>query len=505
MSARAAGQTRKTKAKPDRAAAGKKASAKQSTKPPAPKAAAAVPGRRAYRVGRVCVFAIPIFAVLVGLGQFSLGRFATRPAEYAHYLATGRYSWLGIATTFGVGFFGIISIIGLTLVLRRGGGRWFAISGAIAGLLGAAAMLVALGTLVVRAPRVSRTLLHGQLADVVFNAHTRGAGTATIVLVGAGLLTIGWILLGLAVFLTVGLSQGDGGMLALSAPLVYLGGFFGSTLPTIGAFLLGAAGLGIAAAAGRLGAARGRLTPSVRVGDRAPVSSFAAFADDPDGFTDDEFARLSDEQIAAIYGGLVTVDASGEEVYAGDDADSSELAGVGSGRSDARAGGQEHGRGRCPSRRPRRSGRGFEPVAARHSDGMAGDSDRSERRGTQHERRLTGGHTGPGCGRRQNGARQRAERYLGPTIDRFVQPGHVAERLEPARRQDHRSAGRQGGQREATVGRGPHQQLARRRFPVAAVDAGEQIPPGEAGRAEAADLIAAALPPVGHNDRRAGT
>ncbi len=311
MSARAAGQAHATKTAPDRdASGGKKSGAKKSGdktsggKQSAGKRAVAEPktsthwSQRAYRIGRVGVFSLPVLAVLIGLGQFSRARFTANPTAYARYLATGRFTWIEIATTYALGAVGVIAIVSLTLLLAVSRSRWIAIAGGATALAGAVCMLIAVGTLVVRAPRVAGPLLRGRLDEVVINAQTRGSATAALVIVAAALLTIGWLLLGLAVFLTSGLSQGDGGLIGLSGPLVYFGGLFSTALPTIGAFMIGAAGLGIAGAAGRLGPVRGPLTsPARTTARRSPTSAFA-FTDDMEG---NELQGLDDEQIAAIY------------------------------------------------------------------------------------------------------------------------------------------------------------------------------------------------------------
>jgi len=207
--------------------------------------------RRTYRFGRYAVLAIPVFALIAGLLPRSRAAFSIDPAVYAHYLATGRWHPREVLATIGLAVTGVLSIVGLASLLFRGRARGFALSGLIAGLAGSAGMLASVGSTVIREDRLPHAVVvgHRQLA---FNADTIGAGSAFLVIGGALVLTLGWILLGVAVMRTSGMNRADGPLLMISTPLMFLGGLVVHVLPAMGSFLLLAAGLGIVVTAGRI-------------------------------------------------------------------------------------------------------------------------------------------------------------------------------------------------------------------------------------------------------------
>ena len=84
-----------------------------------------------------------------------------------------------------------------------------------------------------------------------------GAGRA-MALVGATGYTLGWLLSGWAVLHSGVFSYSDGWLLMFAAPMVGIAGMFVGMLQTLGAFLVLAAGIGVAWRAGRLVPAVGR-------------------------------------------------------------------------------------------------------------------------------------------------------------------------------------------------------------------------------------------------------
>ena len=252
--------------------------------------------RRAYQVGRVGVFAIPLLAIVAALGLRSSHAFSTNRAEYADFVAHRWTTPMSIAITTATGVFAVISLISLALLLLGTRGRWLGIAGSILGLAGAVMMMIEVGAVVIRAQGVAKQVLGGHLDRAVITAAAHGTKAAVLVFGGAALLTLGWILLGLAIMITIGLNKGDGGLLIVAAPLVFLGGFFLHTLPTMGAFLLGAAGLGILFTAGRIAPDRVHEIRVGRVPAPAPMSAFARFTDeDLEAFYRGEETSLDDE------------------------------------------------------------------------------------------------------------------------------------------------------------------------------------------------------------------
>jgi hypothetical protein len=84
-----------------------------------------------------------------------------------------------------------------------------------------------------------------------------GAGRA-LALVGASGYTVGWLLAGWAVLHSGVFSYSDGWLLMFAAPMIGIGGLLFGLLQTLGAFLVLAAGIGVAWRAGRLVPAVGR-------------------------------------------------------------------------------------------------------------------------------------------------------------------------------------------------------------------------------------------------------
>jgi hypothetical protein len=212
-------------------------------------------------VGRIGVLVVPVYAVLVGLVPRATGAFSADPATYHRYLAI-RYRPVEVAAGLGAGLCCVLSAIFLALLMLRGRGRRFGVAGLALALAGAAGTIALTGGVVVRAERLRTPLLHLDWARIDVNAHATSSGAAVLVVSAAAGLTLGWLLLGLGLLLTPGANKGDGVLLMLSAPLLYLGGMALRVLPSLGSFILLAAGLGMVLTGGRMvaaadGAARG--------------------------------------------------------------------------------------------------------------------------------------------------------------------------------------------------------------------------------------------------------
>ncbi len=234
--------------------------------------------RRVETFGRYGVWAIPVYAVIAGLFPRSADAFSTDPARYARYLATEQGSIGDIVRTFGLGIFGVVSLVALAALLIRARGRWLALAGMLAGLAGSVLLIGAVGSVVIRDEAMRSAVLGGHVSRIAGNADV----TSTLVPLGVALLIGGWMTLGAAAFAANGLSRTDGVLLILSAPMLYAGGMVLSMVPVLGAFLLLAAGLGIGLSAGGVEPA-GAVTvaPPARAGQTLPA--LAGFADGPQG------------------------------------------------------------------------------------------------------------------------------------------------------------------------------------------------------------------------------
>jgi hypothetical protein len=191
------------------------------------------------------VFAIPVFALIAGLFPRSGAAFSSDPLVYAHYLAVGRWEPSEVLIVGALGITGVLSIAGLAALVWRGRARTVAILGALCGLLGSIALFWTVGSVVIREDAVRHALLTFDWSRLAYTAHVTGSTAALYVLGGAVLLTIGWILLGVGVLRMPGMNRADGPLLMISAPLMFLGGMVAHVLPTMGSFLMVAAGLGI--------------------------------------------------------------------------------------------------------------------------------------------------------------------------------------------------------------------------------------------------------------------
>jgi hypothetical protein len=201
--------------------------------------------RRTYDFGRVAVFAIPVFALIAGLFPRSGAAFSSDPLVYANYLAVGRWEPSEVLIVGALGITGVLSIAGLAALVWRGRARVVAVLGGLCGLLGSIALFWTVGSVVIRQDAVRHALLTLDWSKLAYTAHVTGSTAALYVLGGAALLTIGWILLGVGVLRMPGMNRADGPLLMISAPLMFLGGMVAHVLPTMGSFLMVAAGLGI--------------------------------------------------------------------------------------------------------------------------------------------------------------------------------------------------------------------------------------------------------------------
>ena len=216
--------------------------------------------RRTYAFGRYAVIAIPVFALIAGLLPRSAAAFSVDPAVYAHYAAHGRWQPREAAVTIFLAATGLASIVGLAALLWRGRATRLAVSGLVLGLVGSITMISIVGSTVIREDRLRHALLAGDWSHLALNARETGSVATSIVAWGALLLTIGWILLGVGIMRTAGLNRADGPLVIIAAPLMFLGGMIAHVLPTMGSFLLLAAGLGIVFTAERV-AVGGDMTP----------------------------------------------------------------------------------------------------------------------------------------------------------------------------------------------------------------------------------------------------
>ncbi len=231
---------------------------------------------RLQAFGRYAVWAIPIYAIVAVAFPRPSGAFSSDPATYARYLATEHGTISEWARIVGPGMLGVLSLVALAALLVKARGRWLALAGLIAGVGGSVLLILEVGSVVIRNERMRDAVLGGGLTRI----HGNADATSRLVPLGLLLLTLGWVLLGIAVFVARGLNKTDGVLLVISAPMIYIGGLVLSMLPVLGAFLLVAAGLGIGFAAAKVQPAGVIPTPPLGIGQTQ--SALARFVDAPD-------------------------------------------------------------------------------------------------------------------------------------------------------------------------------------------------------------------------------
>ena len=176
---------------------------------------------------------------------WSVRRYA-RVALWALPVAAGLYGWttLGVGTPPGpllvelaAGWLSAVAMIALAALLAGSRSRRVAVAGLLTGLAGSG-LLLPLAALPAGAAPGGSPLPVGQV-------HT--AALAAALITGTG-----WLLLGWAVFRSKVVNPADGVLLMLAAVSIGAGSYAVKPLPTVGALLLLAAGMGLAWTGGRL-------------------------------------------------------------------------------------------------------------------------------------------------------------------------------------------------------------------------------------------------------------
>ena len=172
------------------------------------------------RYARVALWALPLAAVLYGWSTLDVG---TPPGPLLVELAAG---WLST-----------VAMIALAALLAGSRTRRPALAGLLIGLAGST-LLLPLAALPTGAAPDGSPLPAGQV-------HLAALAAAAIT-------GTGWLLLGWAVFRSRLVNPADGVLLMLAAASIGAGSYAVKPLPTVGALLLLAAGMGLAWTGGRL-------------------------------------------------------------------------------------------------------------------------------------------------------------------------------------------------------------------------------------------------------------
>jgi Amt family ammonium transporter len=196
--------------------------------------------RTLRRFGRYAAFAVPGYAIVTGIATLrDRPRLPLDP------------DWRQWGLIMATGFLVLVSFTALAALLSGTLGRRYAIAGLLAGLAGTVVLLPT-GSLTPQAPAAAKSIVRGDWARVVIADGLRGKTAVIVVLTGAGLMIAAWWLLAVAVVKSRVLARTDAAFMVIAAPLLYLGGFGLRMVPTLGALVLLAAGMGVACTAARL-------------------------------------------------------------------------------------------------------------------------------------------------------------------------------------------------------------------------------------------------------------
>lgn len=209
--------------------------------------------RAVRRFARVAVWALPVYAVL--LGAVTLLQVPDPHADfagYAAYVTTDQFRLGHLAALVAV-WVGLLGLLALALLLAGMPGGGTATAGLLAGIGAAVLALPLRGLDAFARPAIGWSYLRGEVGPAVaINDSVSNSAAAPVGALAVALGTLAWLLTGQAVRRCGVLNPADGVLLMLAAPLVGLGGVFVGLLTTVGALLLLAGALGVTWTASRL-------------------------------------------------------------------------------------------------------------------------------------------------------------------------------------------------------------------------------------------------------------
>lgn len=218
----------------------------------------------AYRLARYAAWALPAYAVvLVWWSARPTPDPMTDPVGWAQWVSTDGYPGLQALLGLGGTLLGLIAVLAVGVLLFTTRGRAVAAVALLIALVTATLGFARQGMAVFAAPVFGEQVHAGNPAaaasyhravapaDAVLSGEAFSA-PALLLLVGTALVTLGWLVIGLAVWRSRVFARGDAVLLWLAAPLVGVVSIFLPPAAPLGGLLLLAAGVGIAWNGGRL-------------------------------------------------------------------------------------------------------------------------------------------------------------------------------------------------------------------------------------------------------------
>lgn len=205
------------------------------------------------RYARFAVWTLPVYALAHAVVTFGWhGHLDMKVSFYADRASADWFRYTHLIGGPLAAWLGLVALISLTSLLVGVRSRRSAVVGLASGLAGTVVLLPVLGTAGFVQPALALAFLRGDSFALAVNSQVYGLPARVTVLVGSGLYSLGWLLLGWAVLRSRILNRADGVLLMIAAPLVGIGGALAGPLRTVGALLVLAAGIGLAVTAARL-------------------------------------------------------------------------------------------------------------------------------------------------------------------------------------------------------------------------------------------------------------
>lgn len=203
--------------------------------------------RGARRMARAAAWALPAYA-LVYLWFTLAGtvEFGSEATGWSARVSSADYQRTQLLAGLGGWLLAMVAMVALSALLVGLRGRLLAGLGLLAGLTAAVLLLPQLGVTVFTARATGAAVADGDPAAAQVFAQAQGHGEEVAV-AGVVLFSMAWLLFGLAVWRSRPLSRADGLLLVLAAPLLGVASLDVPMVGPLGALLLLAAGIGIAA------------------------------------------------------------------------------------------------------------------------------------------------------------------------------------------------------------------------------------------------------------------
>lgn len=227
-----------------------------SLPPPSPEVPPALPGRRyGWQVARHAVWTLPVYALArLWLSLLPEPEPTGDPAAWAERVTGDGYVRGQVVAGIGGELLVLVGLVALA-ALVSGRGKRFAAAGLLAGLASVVLALPRLSMTAAAAPVLGE---HAQGGEPVAAAWFEQlyARTEPAASVGAGLLGLALVLLGVAAWRSPSLGRAEGLLLVVAGPLLVAGHWYQPMLTPLGALPLLAAGVAIAWSGGRPGGQR---------------------------------------------------------------------------------------------------------------------------------------------------------------------------------------------------------------------------------------------------------